>query len=77
MASARAALEGNPGITVGNVIGSNIANLALILGVTALIHPVRVDRSLMRSDWRADGRFARHLVVCRTWQSRKAKALCS
>jgi cation:H+ antiporter len=51
MASARAALEGNPGITVGNVIGSNIANLALILGVTALIHPVRVDRSLLRSDW--------------------------
>lgn len=51
MASARAALEGNPGITVGNVIGSNIANLALILGVTALIHPVSVDRSLMRSDW--------------------------
>ena len=51
IASARAALEGNPGITVGNVIGSNIANLALILGVTALIHPVRVDRSLMRSDW--------------------------
>jgi cation:H+ antiporter len=51
MASVRAALEGNPGITVGNVIGSNIANLALILGVTALIHPVRVDRSLMRSDW--------------------------
>ncbi len=51
MASARAALEGNPGITVGNVIGSNIANLALILGVTALIHPVRVDSSLMRSDW--------------------------
>lgn len=51
MASARAALEGNPGITVGNVIGSNIANLALILGMTALIHPVRVDRSLMRSDW--------------------------
>ena len=51
MASARAALEGNPGITVGNVIGSNIANLALILGVTALIHPVRVDRSLMRSDF--------------------------
>lgn len=51
IASVRAALEGNPGITVGNVIGSNIANLALILGVTALIHPVRVDRSLLRSDW--------------------------
>ncbi len=51
IASVRAALEGNPGITVGNVIGSNIANLALVLGVTALIHPVRVDRSLMRTDW--------------------------
>lgn len=51
IASVRAALEGNPGITIGNVIGSNIANLALILGVTALIHPVGVDRSLMRSDW--------------------------
>lgn len=51
IASVRAALEGNPGITLGNVIGSNIANLALILGATALIHPVGVDRSLMRSDW--------------------------
>lgn len=50
-ASVRAALEGNPGLAVGNVIGSNIANLALILGVTALIHPVAVDRSLLRSDW--------------------------
>jgi cation:H+ antiporter len=50
-ASVRAALDGNPGIAVGNVIGSNIANLALILGVTALIKPVVVDRSLLRSDW--------------------------
>lgn len=51
IASIRAALEGNPGITIGNVIGSNIANLALILGVTSLIHPIRVDRSLMKIDW--------------------------
>lgn len=50
-ASVRAALDGNPGIAVGNVIGSNIANLALILGVTALIKPVAVDRSLLWSDW--------------------------
>lgn len=50
-ASVRAALEGNPGLAVGNVVGSNIANLALILGITALIHPVAVDRSLLRSDW--------------------------
>lgn len=51
MASVRAALNGNPGIAIGNVIGSNIANLALILGITALIHPVAVNRSLIRSDW--------------------------
>ncbi|MDA0912777.1 MAG: calcium/sodium antiporter [Bacteroidetes bacterium] len=51
IASVRAALEGNPGITMGNVIGSNIANLALILGVTSLIHPIRVDQSLMKVDW--------------------------
>lgn len=50
-ASVRAALDGHPGLAVGNVIGSNIANLALILGVTAWIHPVAVDRSLIRSDW--------------------------
>lgn len=50
-ASVQAALGGNPGLAIGNVIGSNIANIALILGVTALIHPVKVDRSLLRLDW--------------------------
>jgi len=50
-ASVQAALAGNPGLAIGNVIGSNIANIALILGVTALIHPVKVDRSLLRLDW--------------------------
>ncbi len=50
-ASIQAALAGNPGLAIGNVVGSNIANLALILGVTALIHPVKVDRSLLRTDW--------------------------
>lgn len=38
------ALEGNSGIAVGNVIGSNIANIALVLGATVLILPITVDR---------------------------------
>ncbi|MDO7741322.1 MAG: calcium/sodium antiporter, partial [Flavobacteriales bacterium] len=51
IASVRAALEGNPGIAIGNVIGSNIANLALILGVAALVQPIVVTRSILRADW--------------------------
>ncbi len=37
--SAQAALAGSPGISIGNVVGSNIANIALILGATAIIVP--------------------------------------
>lgn len=51
IASVRAALEGNPGIAIGNVIGSNIANIALILGVAALVRPIVVTRSILRADW--------------------------
>jgi len=36
-----AALSGSPGIAVGNVIGSNIANVLLILGVSCLLSPIR------------------------------------
>ena len=49
-ASVRAALEGNPGLAVGNVIGSNIANISLVLGITALINPVGVSKSLLKFD---------------------------
>ena len=49
-ASVQAALEGHPGLAVGNVLGSNVANLALILGLTALIRPVTVDRMALRLD---------------------------
>ena len=49
-ASVEAALEGHPGLAVGNVLGSNVANLALILGLTALIRPVTVDRIALRLD---------------------------
>lgn len=45
-----AAIEGRGAIAVANVIGSNIANLALILGLTALISPPQVDPTLIRRE---------------------------
>ncbi len=48
--SIQAALDGAPGIAVGNVVGSNIANILLILGVTAAIYPVAVSKSGLRRD---------------------------
>lgn len=46
--SIRATLAGNSEIAIGNVIGSNIANIALILGVTAVIRPMLVHRDILR-----------------------------
>lgn len=48
--SVQSALAGNPDIAVGNVVGSNICNVALILGLSALIRPVSVDRADVRPD---------------------------
>ncbi len=48
--SVQAALIGSPGIAVGNVVGSNIANILLILGMAALIAPIAVDRGTLRRD---------------------------
>ena len=39
--SIKSAVAGNSGIALGNVIGSNIANIGLILGITALIRPIK------------------------------------
>jgi cation:H+ antiporter len=44
--SVEAALAGHPAVTIGNVVGSNIANIGLILGIAALIAPARVDGAL-------------------------------
>ncbi len=49
--SINAALSGSPDLAMGNVIGSNICNLALVLGVTVLIGPVRVNADSIRIDW--------------------------
>ena len=48
--SALAASQGNPGIALGNAYGSNIANIALILGLTALISPLAVHSQVLRKE---------------------------
>ncbi|MCR5395771.1 MAG: calcium/sodium antiporter [Bacteroidales bacterium] len=50
LVSAQAALSGNPGIAIGNVVGSNISNIALILGTSAMICVLPTSRSTMRID---------------------------
>jgi cation:H+ antiporter len=50
MTTISASLSGRSGIAVGNVIGSNICNIALVLGVTALIHPVKTGVVLIQRD---------------------------
>ena len=49
--SIKAALAGNPDIALGNVIGSNIANIGLVLGLTVLIFPMIIDRNTKIIDW--------------------------
>ena len=48
--SVQAALNGSGDIAIGNVLGSNIANVLLILGITALVAPLIVSRQLIRLD---------------------------
>jgi len=48
--SALAASQGNPGIALGNAYGSNIANIGLILGITALISPIAVHSQVLRKE---------------------------
>ena len=50
-ASMQAAWSGSAGIAVGNVVGSNIANLGLALGLTAIVRPFSVDKALLKLDW--------------------------
>jgi cation:H+ antiporter len=50
--SLQAAIQGSPGIAVGNVVGSNVANILLILGITALIFPIAADpKAYKRDGW--------------------------
>lgn len=49
--SLKAAMDGFPEIAIGNVVGSNIANIALVLGLTAIILPVPVKVATLKRDW--------------------------
>lgn len=49
--SVQSAMQGSPDLAMGNVVGSNICNLALVLGVTAIIFPVPVQKDSIRIDW--------------------------
>ena len=51
LVSLQAALEGFSDISLGNVIGSNIANIGLVLGITAMISPLLVDKDFFKLNW--------------------------
>lgn len=48
--SVKAAFGGFPGLVIGNAVGSNIANILLVLGMTALIYPLKSDKRLVNLD---------------------------
>ncbi|UOY09315.1 calcium/sodium antiporter [Muricauda sp. SCSIO 64092] len=49
--SIKAALDGSPDLALGNVVGSNIANLGLVLGVTVILGSIDVKKSFYTTDW--------------------------
>ena len=49
--SLKSALQGHSDLAMGNVIGSNIANLALVLGITVLLSDIKVTQSFFKTDW--------------------------
>lgn len=51
MVSATAALAGKTDTAVGNVLGSNIANIALIIGLTAIIKPLGISSGIIRENF--------------------------
>ncbi len=51
LVSVQAALDGLSDISLGNVIGSNIANIGLVLGITAIIGPLAIDKDFYKFNW--------------------------
>jgi cation:H+ antiporter len=51
LVSVTAALKGNSDIAMGNVVGSNISNLTLVMGITALVYPILLPRTVLRMDY--------------------------
>jgi len=50
LVSAMAAAEGNTGLSIGNAIGSNITNVGLMLGVTAIFYPLHIHSKLLKRE---------------------------
>lgn len=51
LVSVKAALSNNPEIAFGNVVGSNISNIGLVLAITAILIPIPVNKNILRLDW--------------------------
>lgn len=51
LVSITAALKGTSDIAVGNVVGSNISNITLVLGISAVIYPILITRSILKLDY--------------------------
>jgi cation:H+ antiporter len=49
--SGTAAYRGNPGLAVGNAVGSNIANIGLVLGITAIVYPLKVESETLKREY--------------------------
>ncbi|MBB4118614.1 cation:H+ antiporter [Mesonia hippocampi] len=64
LVSLQAAIAGSSDISLGNVVGSNIANIGLVLGITALITNIAVDRDFYRFNWPVMMLFSIVLYFC-------------
>jgi len=51
LVSLNAALSGSPAIAINNVVGSNIANIGLVLGITAVVGSISVDKTFYKFNW--------------------------
>lgn len=53
LVSLQAAISGSPAIAINNVVGANIANIGLVLGITAMVNNIAVDKSFYKLNWPA------------------------
>jgi cation:H+ antiporter len=64
LVSLNAAFQGSPSIAINNVIGSNIANIGLVLGITALCTSIKVDKTFYYFNWPALMLFSIMVYYC-------------
>ncbi|TJY37280.1 calcium/sodium antiporter [Pontimicrobium aquaticum] len=64
LVSLNAALSGSPAIAINNVVGSNIANIGLVLGITAIVGSIAVDKTFYKLNWPSMMLFSIALYYC-------------